>query len=285
MKKILAILTTIGVLIGGWYFVHEENVPVVPDTKYAVGATKTMTAVGNAQIDTAQSKFGGASGLFDGTNSKAYTADNTDWDLGTGKFTIDFWFKKNASTNYQWIVGQAGSASSFWGVAIHPGASDTLIFASITGGAWDVNFSITTTLGTGFHHFEIVRDGTTSGTWHMFVDGTELTKTLAVGSYAGTIYNSTANLEIGANAFGALGTWTDGWIDELRISKGIARHTSGFSVETSEYCADSDTHLLLHMNGTDGSTTFTDDSMTSCSTGTQNNGCHGVFYGQVHCQM
>jgi len=36
-------------------------------THNVFAATKTITPVGNAQIDTAQSKFGGASGLLDGT--------------------------------------------------------------------------------------------------------------------------------------------------------------------------------------------------------------------------
>lgn len=266
MKKILAILTTIGVLLGGWYFVHDENVPVVPDTKYAVGATKTMTAVGNAQIDTAQSKFGGASGLFDGTGDRVDTSDNADWALGTGTFTIDFWVRINLASNYQFVVGQSDSATSFWGVVVHTGGSDGIYVGSITGGTWDVNINTTaTTLSTNtWYHVEIVRTGTTASDWHIFLDGVEQTKTLGIGSYAGNFFNATTELSTGGNSFGAFGQNLNGWIDELRISKGIARHTSGFSVETSEYCADSDTHLLLHMNGTDGSTTFTDDSMTSC---------------------
>src|SRR3990167_5305793 len=60
---------------------------------------KTMTAVGNAQIDTAQSKFGGASGLFDGTGDWLTTPDSTDWDLGTGDFTIDFWIRFSSVAN------------------------------------------------------------------------------------------------------------------------------------------------------------------------------------------
>jgi hypothetical protein len=52
---------------------------------------KAVTAVGNAQIDTAQSKFGNASALFDGAGDYLSVPDSADWAFGTGAFTIDFW--------------------------------------------------------------------------------------------------------------------------------------------------------------------------------------------------
>src|SRR3990167_5725818 len=51
---------------------------------------KAVTANGNAQIDTAQKKFGTASGLFDGTGDYLSLADSDDWNFGAGDFTIDF---------------------------------------------------------------------------------------------------------------------------------------------------------------------------------------------------
>ena len=58
----------------------------------------TVTANGNAQIDTDQSKFGGASGLFDGTGDYLSIPDSADWDFGTGDWTIDFLIRFNAIT-------------------------------------------------------------------------------------------------------------------------------------------------------------------------------------------
>ena len=63
---------------------------------------KTITASGNAQIDTAQYKFGGASGLFDGTNDFLYTPNHADFTFGTGDFTIDFWVRL-AAINVQYV--------------------------------------------------------------------------------------------------------------------------------------------------------------------------------------
>jgi hypothetical protein len=53
------------------------------------GSAHTWTAAGNAQIDTAQYKFGGASGLFDGTGDWVTTPDHADFTLGSSDFTID----------------------------------------------------------------------------------------------------------------------------------------------------------------------------------------------------
>ena len=68
---------------------------------------KTWTASGNAQIDTAQSKFGGASGLFDGTGDSITTPDHADFDVGSGDFTVDFWMRQNTA----WTGGVLGQYS------------------------------------------------------------------------------------------------------------------------------------------------------------------------------
>src|SRR3990167_7740340 len=75
---------------------------------------KTVTANGNAQIDTAQSKFGGAAALFDGAGDYLTVSGSADWDLGTGDFTIDFWFRsaiESPNIDYR-SGGQQGDLSS-----------------------------------------------------------------------------------------------------------------------------------------------------------------------------
>ncbi len=56
---------------------------------------KTFTAVGNAQIDTAQKKFGSASAQFDGSGDCIHTPDTAHLELGSGDWTLDFWVKFN----------------------------------------------------------------------------------------------------------------------------------------------------------------------------------------------
>jgi len=52
----------------------------------------------------------------------------------------------------------------------------------------------------------------------------------------------------------------DGSLKEFRISNGVARWTSNFTLPTAEYTPDQYTVLLLHMHGTNGSTTFKDSN-------------------------
>jgi hypothetical protein len=54
---------------------------------------KAVTAADDAQIDTAQLKYGSGSILFDGTGDYLTTADHADWYMADGKFTIDFWVR------------------------------------------------------------------------------------------------------------------------------------------------------------------------------------------------
>src|SRR5262245_1699237 len=63
----------------------------------AAGSSHIWTAHGDAQIDTADFKFGAASGLFDGTGDYIDTPDHVDFNLASNNFTIDFWFKCNAA--------------------------------------------------------------------------------------------------------------------------------------------------------------------------------------------
>ena len=75
-----------------------------------------------------------------------------------------------------------------------------------------------------------------------------------------TNYGTTKPLRIGAwfnNLYGFTG-----YIDDVRISKGVARYTANFTAPTSALTGDLGTVLLLHFNGANNSTTFIDDGLT-----------------------
>lgn len=189
-------------------------------TTFTDSATaKVATVHGNANTDTAQKKFGTASGLFDGTGDYVDFADSADWGYGTGDFTIDFWIKFNSTSGTQYVYNQTSGASDY--IKIYHDATHGWQLRVLTGGVVKVSFGETSSpiSGTSWHHVALVRYG---NAWTLYEDGISVataTDADAVGDY-GTL---------------RLGEYVNGWLDELRVSKGIARWIAGFTVPTQAY--------------------------------------------------
>lgn len=196
---------------------------------------KTWTAQGNAQLDTAQKKFGTASLLLDGTGDYVTAPDHNDFDLGSGDFTIDFWIRFNAlpaDGNFFALVGHVHTDDSGYQFNVkRSGASYLLEFRNYTGAAYNIDFTKTLSgLSTNtWYHFEIDRNGSN---FYIFLDGVQQGTT---ESDADTTTDNAGTFYLGANRVG--GQVHNGWIDEFRLSKGIARHTANFTPPTSEYVA------------------------------------------------
>jgi hypothetical protein len=187
------------------------------------------TVSGNAQVDTAQFKFGSASGLFDGTTDRITFPDSGDWHLGTANFTVELWVRFNSLTNaIQQIVGVWETSPNLSWV-LRRNTGDTIIFAVSTTGAdnfIDVTVAWTPTLAT-WYHICVDYDGTK---YRLYRDGSMI----ASSTTARNIFNASAELAISSTIASRS---VDGWIDELRITPGVARYASdgGFSVPTAAY--------------------------------------------------
>jgi hypothetical protein len=203
------------------------------------GAAHTWSATGAATISTAQSKFGGASlrpSTSDGNLSTNYisTASSTDYDFGSGNFTVDFWVRYNstgdAPTNGIGLFGRWGSAGSrLYNLSYYNGQ---YVFYWTTDGTNVINANFTTSISTGvWYHIAVVRNGTSL---LVYVDGTALTNSGSSIS-TNTIYSTSVILTAG-NQGGAASL--NGWMDEFRVSKGIARWTTAFTPSTAPYGAD-----------------------------------------------
>lgn len=193
----------------------------------------TWTAAGNAQIDTAQKKFGTASGLFDGTGDYISIPDNINWYLGSTAFTWDFWIRFNDRTGTQYICGQYVDASNFWYIAK---TSDNKIqIYSVSGGtdlALYTTSSAVISADATWYHVEIVRDGANV---YIFIDGVSQTLTIGTAVSAGTDFNANLASSLYIGQYGSSASYVNGWIDEFRFSKGIARHTANFTVASAAY--------------------------------------------------
>ena len=212
---------------------------------------------GNAQVDTAQSKFGGASGLFDGTGDFLTYANHADWELGSGDFTIDWWERRSSATAGKAIMARDATTSLVPWVVGYSDGSDLLFYATSDGVNWDI--ASAKRFGAielnAWHHFAVVRSG---NTFFLFKDGAITT----------TFFSDKAFFA-NANALGIGRTQTTGdyagWIDELRVSKGTARWVSPFLPPAAAYANTTDVMTIARAQlNTTASAHSTQDRVQNC---------------------
>jgi hypothetical protein len=181
----------------------------------------TMTANGDAQIDTAQSQFGGASALFDGTGDFISTPSATGIELGAGDYTIDLWVRPTNVATRQAIVDKWDGSAGFLLDVIAGGGVRFLV----NGGA-SSSFADTATGLLANNTWAHVAVTNSSGTVRIFINGTQR------ASFSGvSVGGDTQALQIG----GGFSADFSGHIDEVRIVKGTADWTANFTAPTSAY--------------------------------------------------
>jgi hypothetical protein len=194
--------------------------------------TKTITVNGNTQVSTSVKKYGTGSIEFDGTGDSLLASAHQQFNFGTGSFTIEGWFYKTASTGYQALVSSGnyftGGSNGNWVIRIT--SSSQIAFASYDGtsnGEY-IEFSATHSLNT-WHHFALVREGTGTDQTKFYLDGT-LAGSMTVSKVLGD--GSVNGIYVGSDGSGPNADF-DGYIDDLRITKGSARYTSNFTPPTA----------------------------------------------------
>lgn len=192
---------------------------------------------GSSIISTTQSKFGGSSMYFDGSSYISF-GTSSNWDLRTSDFTIEFWVYHTGDGQYRGIIGARQSATlSGWCLYIHP--NNTIYMGStIIGQSYsDRQLNTTTIPANTWTHIAFVK---TSDGYRLYVNGQPGTLLSFVN---GLDYQSGQPLVVGT--LGSQGEYPFlGYIDELRITNGVARYTSAFSVATSAFPEQGPTPLL-----------------------------------------
>jgi hypothetical protein len=190
---------------------------------------KTFTASGNAQLDTAQSKFGVSSGLFDGTGDFVSSADNADFEFGSGDFTIELFARFNATSGNATLIGKLDSAATdYMSFGIVRSSTNLVFYASSSGGGFEIANGVTfaTGLTTGvWYHIAVNRTGTA---WRGYIDG--VGTSLATSS--ASIVNSSFSLRLGGPSDNAA---YNGWLDEVRLTKGVGRYPANFTPPSAAF--------------------------------------------------
>jgi hypothetical protein len=171
----------------------------------------SVTAAGNAQIDTAQYKFSTGSILFDGTGDYLTTADSADWNMADGTFTIEAWVRFNAlpATNEAMVIYSQRASSSDYAVFYLKNKAGvyslTLDLRTSGVSAFPINAVTWTTPAVNtWYHIALVRGwGGNANSWTVCVNGTNLGATSLTTTYP----NVAAALQIGQGVTGAVSSY------------------------------------------------------------------------------
>lgn len=192
----------------------------------------SYTVTGNVHCETDQAKFGVSSLYFDavGDYILATLYDNTS-DLGNGDWTIDFWARPDTQIDAYPTIMAAGTWTT----------GHFQVYADKTS---PVGFGAQTHRGAGGEDSVHTATGVTVGTWqHIAIERVGNQLWLFEGGTLVSTDTLSMNISFNkANAF-AIGSYPaydadhgyKGYLDEIRISKGIARWTSNFTPPTQAY--------------------------------------------------
>ncbi len=211
------------------HFDGTDGATTSTDSALGGNAPHALTFEGDPELDTAQKKFGTASVLLDGTGDGVSCVNNSDWHFGSGDFTAECWVRWSAvnfNTSEPILsLWDSGASQRSWEIYRYADGSTSRIYFFISSdGTTNANDSIfwTPTVDT-WYHFALVRYG---NEFDLYRDGTSILNL----NNSMTLQAGTGKLGIGCDFNnGTLSAEFPGNIDEVRISKGIARYTNNFT--------------------------------------------------------
>lgn len=200
---------------------NYTNAAVIDNT-----AKNDLVTVGNAVVSTTQSKWGGASIYIPTTGATDYclvpykNANFPDVYAGGGNFTVEAWVYVTAyATNQNTICGTRLNGAAGWEFRINSTGTVSFYY---TGGTVAVTTS-TVSLNTWTHVAAVKNNGTTT----VYING------VSGGSAAQATATATTNAMYIGSGVGANSGFS-GYIDDLRITQGVARYTGNFTPPTSQ---------------------------------------------------
>lgn len=191
---------------------------------YDNAAKVDVSTMGNAATMVAVNKFGGSSIGFDGTSYLSITGNSSNLVLSNGDFTIEMWIYMNSTAAMDIIDFRPTSTNGLY-VSLGTSVGGTMyLYVS----AANVITASTPISATTWTHVALCK-------------AANVTKLFLNGTQTGSSYtdNNTYVTPVGRPYIGAPSTTGianfNGYIDDLRITKGIARYTSNFSIPVSAF--------------------------------------------------
>lgn len=202
-------------------------------------ASRGNATVGDdTQVSTGAPKFGTGAIRFDGTVDNLTFADSADFDFASGNFTIETWAAVSGLggnldlDNTLLAHWEASGDQRSWIFRYNGSATNALQFLGSSGGTTtDLTVSGNwTPTADQYYHLCAERS---SNDFRLYIDGVMLVKV----NQSITLHNSTASFRLGARSNGGPTANFRGSLDEIRVTKGVARYASdaGFAVPTAAY--------------------------------------------------
>ena len=182
-------------------------------------AKNDLETVGNAQISTTQSKFGGSSIFFNGTTDYLRFPTSDLFAFRTGPWTVEFWVYTTSVTNrYAFVDTRSGTGSNA-GITFYSNPTSGTI-------GLQIGTSLIGTSASGlpinqWNHLAVSASGTSVA---VYLNGTSVVS----GSYT---QNLTEGVLLIGVASAVSGSYFSGYMDDIRISR-VQRYTGNFNVPT-----------------------------------------------------
>lgn len=190
---------------------------ILPDCSIARRGARVF---GTAALSAAQSKYG-AKSLYLADTGTAYVelATSPDFDLGTEDFTIEAWFYTDGTAGlYRTLLVRQDPVGVAIQIRLSPSNRLEAVLRQAGGEAFTMSGSSVVS-SSAWHHAALVR---ASGVFTLYLDGTAdvtLTQSVALDG----------SVPIVLGQFPAVTQPLNGYLDDLRITKGVARYTANFT--------------------------------------------------------
>ena len=185
-----------------------------------------LVTVGAAQINTTATtvKFGSGSVKFNGSTDYLTIPANTAFNFGTGNFTIEAWIYTTSSATQRIISYATGSSLPYEFLLVNSGSN---VYLDFYDGTTDNSSGSNYVTQNAWVHVAVTRSGTTV---YLFING------VVVGTYTGNSKNLTSTGALYIGTYKPSPTnYFSGYIDDLRITSGIARYTATFTPPTASF--------------------------------------------------
>lgn len=191
----------------------------------------SLTLTGSAQIQTDNSKFFGSSlRTYKAVSSCVFAGTSDEFNFADGEFAVEFFVNLSSHRVVTPFISYGGTLTNRSWAIDHNSDSGTVRFISYSNNAISqinsgpFNFSLNT-----FYHVAVTRSDSTI---NIFIDGSSVLTT----TDATVMQNNSLGLLVACSSDGdSIQRVLDGWMDEVRITKGAPVYLADFTAPTRPF--------------------------------------------------